>query len=92
MKTMLRKMVSGKKARYEDQNYNLDLTYITPRIVAMSYPAEGLISATYRNELAEVARFLNEHHGDNYLVINLSQKKYNYLKFGNRVPAPHAGP
>ena len=60
MKTMLRKMVSGKKARYEDQNYNLDLTYITPRIVAMSYPADGLISATYRNELAEVARFLND--------------------------------
>ena len=78
-------MVSGKKARYEDGNYNLDLTYITPRIIAMSFPAEGIISSTYRNELSEVSRFLSEHHGTNYYVINLSQKKYNYQKFGGRV-------
>ncbi len=85
MKDALRKLVSGDKARYKDETYNLDLTYITPRIIAMSLPAEGIISTTYRNELAQVSRFLNEHHGDNYSVINLAMKKYNIAKFGNRV-------
>lgn len=81
---ILREYVSGQKNRYKDGNYNLDLTYITPRIIGMSIPAEG-ISSTYRNELSEVSRFLQEHHGDKFLVINLAQKKYNYSKFGNRV-------
>lgn len=85
MKDALRKLVSGDKARYKDDTYNLDLTYITPRIIAMSLPAEGIISTTYRNELSQVSRFLNEHHGDKYAVINLAMKKYNYAKFGNRV-------
>lgn len=40
----LRELVSQDKVRYIDNDYNLDLTYITPRIVAMAYPAEGLES------------------------------------------------
>lgn len=63
--------MSGPKNRYKDENYNLDLTYISPRIIAMSVPAEG-ISSTYRNELSEVSKFLNEHHGDDYMVVNLA--------------------
>ena len=87
MKTLLREMVSGNKFRYKDDYYNLDLTYITPRIIAMSLPAEGIISSTYRNELSEVAQFLHEHHSENYLVINLSMKKYSYDKFKGKVGA-----
>ena len=78
MKNALREKVSGKKSRYKDDTYNLDLTYITPRIIAMSLPAEGLISTAYRNDLSQVSKFLNEHHGDKYLVFNLAMKKYNY--------------
>lgn len=88
---MIREMVSGPRSRYKDDHYNLDLTYITPRIIAMSYPAEGIFTSTYRNELSEVSKFLQEHHGDNYLIVNLSQKKYNYQKFGGRVPLANEG-
>lgn len=38
----IREKISGKKNRLKQHNYNLDLTYITPRIIAMSYPASGL--------------------------------------------------
>lgn len=85
MYNKIREMVSGNKKRYKDDVYNLDLTYITPRIIAMSLPAEGIIQTAYRNELSEVSKFLTEHHGNKYYVINLSQKEYTYSKFGNRV-------
>ena len=59
----VREMVSQNKTRYRDGNYNLDLTYITPRIIAMSYPATKMIESTYRNSMSEVSKFLKEHHG-----------------------------
>ena len=34
----IRKKVSGKKNRLEKEGYNLDLTYVTSRIIAMSIP------------------------------------------------------
>lgn len=37
----LRKIVSGNRRRYEDKKYDLDITYITNRVVAMSFPASG---------------------------------------------------
>lgn len=35
----IKKLVSGKKRRMTDQTYDLDLTYITNRIIVMSFPA-----------------------------------------------------
>lgn len=81
----LREKVSGTKKRYKDDVYNLDLTYITPRIIAMSLPAEGIIETAYRNDMSEVSKFLNEHHDKMYMVFNLSQKNYNTAKFDHRV-------
>ena len=45
----IRKLVSGKRRRFQDGQYDLDITYITSRIVAMSFPATGYLETTYRN-------------------------------------------
>ena len=50
----LRKIVSGKRNRFRDDTYNLDVTYITPRIIAMSFPASGL-EIMYRNNMTDVS-------------------------------------
>ena len=49
----LRKIVSGKRNRFRYDTYNLDVTYITPRIIAMSFPASGL-EIMYRNNMNDV--------------------------------------
>lgn len=50
----LRKIVSGKRNRYQDDQYNLDITYITQRVLAMSFPAQGFESL-YRNDIDNVS-------------------------------------
>jgi phosphatidylinositol-3,4,5-trisphosphate 3-phosphatase/dual-specificity protein phosphatase PTEN len=46
--------VSGKRNRYQDDQYNLDITYITQRVLAMSFPAQGFESL-YRNDIDNVS-------------------------------------
>ena len=80
----IRTLVSGKKNRYIDENYNLDLTYITPRIIAMAFPASG-IKTIYRNKLEDVSNFLNEKHSNHFMILNLSGNKYDSVKFNGCV-------
>jgi phosphatidylinositol-3,4,5-trisphosphate 3-phosphatase/dual-specificity protein phosphatase PTEN len=80
----IKTIVSGKKKRFIDRKYNLDLSYITPRIIAMAYPATGMESV-YRNSITKVSNFLKERHRSNFFVFNLSGKKYDNSKFENRV-------
>jgi phosphatidylinositol-3,4,5-trisphosphate 3-phosphatase/dual-specificity protein phosphatase PTEN len=68
---IIRTIVSGEKKRYIDENFNLDLSYVTPRIIAMAFPGTG-ITSIYRNKLNDVADFLNQKHPNNYLILNLS--------------------
>lgn len=49
----LRAAVSGSRVRYMQDGYDLDLTYITPRLIAMGYPATG-VEKTYRNSISDV--------------------------------------
>ncbi|XP_029106345.1 LOW QUALITY PROTEIN: putative tyrosine-protein phosphatase auxilin [Scleropages formosus] len=62
----------------------LDISYITSRIIVMSYPAEAM-EMGYRNHVEEVRSFLDSRHPDHYTVFNLSQRNYRGAKFSNRV-------
>mmetsp|Transcript_2597 Transcript_2597/g.2225 ORF Transcript_2597/g.2225 Transcript_2597/m.2225 type:complete len:170 (+) Transcript_2597:57-566(+) len=84
MVDLIKEIVSGKKRRYKEDGFNLDLTYITDRIVAMSFPGSGF-QTVYRNNINEVSKLLNKKHGKKYMVLNLSGKKYDYDKFGYAV-------
>ena len=54
----VRTLVSGKKLRFQDRKYNLDLSYITPRLIAMAFPGSGL-EKIIRNSIDEVSLFVN---------------------------------
>ena len=55
------------KRRYQEDGVDLDLTYVTSRIIAMSFPSSGCM-AWYRNPICDVALFLDKKHGDQYRV------------------------
>ncbi|XP_051563118.1 putative tyrosine-protein phosphatase auxilin isoform X3 [Myxocyprinus asiaticus] len=62
----------------------LDIAYITSRIIVMSYPAE-VVEMGYRNHTEDIRSFLDTRHADHYTVFNLSQRNYRGAKFSNRV-------
>lgn len=80
----IRAKVSGSRVRYMKEGFDLDLTYITPSLIAMGYPASG-VEKTYRNDISEVAAFLTSRHATAFRVYNLSERKYDYAKFQHRV-------
>lgn len=80
----LRELVSQNKTRFVEDGFNLDLTYITPRVIAMAYPADGLESM-YRNKIKDVAKFMKQRHNEHFMIINASNRKYDYSHFDNQV-------
>ncbi|XP_062518376.1 tensin-1-like isoform X2 [Corticium candelabrum] len=80
----IRHKVAKGRGRYIDSSFDLDLTYITERIIAMSFPATGLES-TYRNNLEDVARMLQQKHQDKFMVFNLSDRSYDVTKLNFQV-------
>ncbi|GFR85921.1 cyclin-G-associated kinase-like, partial [Elysia marginata] len=63
---------------------DLDISYVTSRLIVMSYPAEGMESA-FKNSIDEVRAYLEAKHRGSYAVYNLSQRSYRVQKFENRV-------
>uniref|UniRef100_A0A7N5JKU5 Phosphatidylinositol 3,4,5-trisphosphate 3-phosphatase TPTE2 n=1 Tax=Ailuropoda melanoleuca TaxID=9646 RepID=A0A7N5JKU5_AILME len=85
LEKLARRMVSGNKRRYKKDGFDLDLTYVTERIIAMSFPSSGKESF-YRNPIKEVVRFLDTKHQDHYQVYNLcSEGAYDPKYFHYRV-------
>ncbi|XP_078290206.1 phosphatidylinositol 3,4,5-trisphosphate 3-phosphatase TPTE2-like isoform X3 [Panthera onca] len=85
LEMLARRLVSENKRRYKKDGFDLDLTYVTERIIAMSFPSSGQQSF-YRNPIKEVVRFLDTKHQDHYQVYNLcSERDYDPKYFHYRV-------
>lgn len=63
----IRNLVSRKRRRMLVGGYDLDMTYITDRVMAMSFPAERM-RAMYRNPLWQVKSVLDMRHPGHYKV------------------------
>ncbi|XP_053187477.1 putative tyrosine-protein phosphatase TPTE isoform X2 [Scomber japonicus] len=74
LEKVTRRMVSENKRRYQKDGFDLDLTYVTDRVIAMSFPSSGKQSF-YRNPIKEVARFFDTKHEGHYKVYNLCSEK-----------------
>lgn len=62
MVALFEKLFSLETNWYVDDKYDLDLSYITPRIVAMAQPGQG-VYRIFKNPIEKVAQFIKEKHG-----------------------------
>jgi len=85
MTSFLRHKVSKNKRRFTEDGFDLDLSYITDRIVAMGFPASSH-EKWIRNPLPEVYKFFEKRHQDHYKLYNLcAERNYDANKFHQRV-------
>ncbi|XP_024918074.1 tensin isoform X3 [Cynoglossus semilaevis] len=67
-----------------EENYEVDLVYITERIISVSFPA-GAEEQSYTNNLKEVATMLQSKHGEHYLMFNLSESRNDVSKLNPKI-------
>ena len=81
-----KRLVSKQKRRFQDSDFDLDMSYITEKVIAMGFPSTG-VETMYRNSLSDIIKFFHIRHNDNVKVYNLCLEKdriYNKNVFPNQ--------
>lgn len=82
---IVKRWVSKQKRRFTDSGFDLDMSYITERVIAMGYPSTG-VEVIYRNSLSDVSKFFQIRCNNEVKVYNLCLEKdriYNKNVFPN---------
>eukprot|EP00808_Paulinella_micropora_P027999 g67.t1 len=78
MPRALQAKIAHNRRQLEEDGWDIDVTYITDRVLAMSAPTA--------DSETQLARFFNERHVDAYLILNTAPASaYDYRKFNNSV-------
>ena len=83
----LKKKVSGKRRRLKTDKYDIDMSYITETVIAMSFPAHEWKEKFYRNDIDDVVGYLNQEHFNGYHIYNMSNRDIDAAKFKGKVIA-----
>ena len=94
-----KRLVSKKKRRIQTEFYDLDMAYITERVIGMGFPSTGC-ETIYRNSLHDIKSFLDKYHQE-YKIYNLCieknriypksnflDKKVGLFPFNDHAPCP----
>ena len=82
---LIKRLVSKQKRRFQDSDFDLDMSYITEKVIAMGFPSTG-IEKMYRNSISDVIKFFHTKHNDLVKIYNLCLEKdriYNKNLFPN---------
>ncbi|XP_037392508.1 tensin isoform X5 [Pygocentrus nattereri] len=67
-----------------EESYEVDLVYITERIISLSFPG-GVEEHSYSVHLREVISMLRSKHQQHYLLLNLSERRHDITKLNPKV-------
>lgn len=67
----IRSCVSGSRIRFIDRYYNLDLVFITNRVLAMGYPSDSFLESCYRNPVTSIRNFFRERFNNKVKVLHI---------------------
>ena len=70
----IKHLVSKKKIRFQNDEFDLDMAYITDRVIAMGFPSIGC-EKLYRNSIQDVIAFFERYHKGNVKIYNLCLEK-----------------
>lgn len=79
LRQLPRLLMSKQKRRLVDEQFgfDLDLTYIAAKVIAMGWPSNDLLESGIRNQMSEVQRYLQTWHPGHHRVYNLcSERKF----------------
>jgi hypothetical protein len=71
----MQRKASETHKRFLGDSFDLDLSYITDRIIAMSFPAQSFSEQKWRNRIDEVKRFFQQRHFHATKIYNLCLEK-----------------
>ena len=71
---LIKRLVSKQKRRFQDSDFDLDMSYITEKVIAMGFPSTGM-EKMYRNSLTDVIKFFHSRHNDQVKIYNLCLEK-----------------
>ena len=71
---IFKRLVSKQKRRFQDSDFDLDMSYITEKVIAMGFPSTGM-QTLYRNSLSDIIKFFKTKHNDIVKVYNLCIEK-----------------
>ena len=71
---IMKRLVSKQKRRLQNEKFDLDMSYITERVIAMGFPSVGC-ETIYRNSLTDVIDYFHTYHNDKVKVYNLCLEK-----------------
>ena len=77
--TWIKHLVSKKKQRYQDSEFDLDMAYITDRVIAMGFPSVG-VETMYRNDVNDVIAFFEKNTKEMLKYIIYVWKKIEFMK------------
>ncbi|ODV59854.1 putative phosphatidylinositol-3,4,5-trisphosphate 3-phosphatase [Ascoidea rubescens DSM 1968] len=89
MSSVLKSVVFGSQKPFYDKelDLNIDLTYITSKILVCSGPVNNYPNLLYRNSINDIVKFLKCHYQNNWLIINLRGENpgYNDTDVNNKI-------
>jgi hypothetical protein len=81
-----------RRQRFKDDDFNLDLSFISPRIIAMARPAQDFPGSLIRDDVHDVCEWVRKHQSVSVVSLTMHRMKGSKLEAKGAVLAAEVAP